>query len=98
MTYYPAFRNTKTFLEELQILLALDKEYLKVFSTVSIVGFPNGKSLKDHLVRASLPNLNHNLGSEPCGKTNCQVFQFIEITNTFSPKTTDETFKINNGP
>ena len=94
----PAFQNTKSILEELQILLAPDKEHQKVFPKVTIVGFRNGKSLKDHLVRASLPILNQTLGSEPCGKRNCQVWQFVVNTDTFSPITTDETFKINKGP
>ena len=98
ITYYPAFQNTKTILEELQILLAPDKEYQKVFSNVPVVGFRNGKSLKDHLVRASLPILNQTLGSESCGKRNCQGCQLIVNTDTFSPITTDETFKINKGP
>ena len=39
-----------------------------MFPKVPIVGFRNGKSLKDHLVRASLPILNQTLGSEPVGK------------------------------
>ena len=85
-------------MEELQILLAPDKEHQKVFPNVPIVGFRNGKSIRDHLVRASLPILNNTLGSEPCGKRNCQVCQFIVNTDTFSPITTDETFKINKGP
>ena len=38
------------------------------------------------------------LGSETCGKRNCQVLQFIVSTDTFSPITTDETFRINKGP
>ena len=50
LTYYPAFQNIKTILEELQILLAPDKEHQKVFPNVPIVGFRNGKSLKDYLV------------------------------------------------
>ena len=73
ITYYPAFQNIKTILEELQILLAPDKEHQKVFPNVPIVGFRNGKCLKDHLVRASLPILNNTLGSEPCGEKDFQV-------------------------
>ena len=98
ITYYPVFQNTKTILEELQILLAPDKEHQKVFPNVPIVGFRNGKSLKESLVRASLPILNQTLGSGPCGKRNCQVCYFIVDTGTFSPIATDETFKINKGP
>ena len=93
ITYYPAFQNTKTILEELQILLAPDKEHQKVFPKVPIV-FRNGKSLKDHLVRASISILNQTLGSEPCGKRNCQVCQFIVNICTFSPITTDETLTL----
>ena len=73
ITYYPVFQNTKTILEELQILLAPDKEHQKLFPIVPVVGFHNGKSLKDNLVRASLPIRNQTLGSESCGKRNCQV-------------------------
>ena len=69
-----------------------------MFPKVPIVGFRNRKGLKDHLVRASLPILNQTLGIEPCGKRNCHVCQFIINTDTFSPITTDETFKINKGP
>ena len=85
-------------MEELQILLAPDKEHQKLFPNVPIVWFRNGKSLKDHTVRNSLPILNNILGSEPCGERNCHVCQFIVDTDTFSPITTDETFKINEGP
>ena len=60
---YPAFRDIKTILKELQILLAPDKEHQKVFPNVRIFRFCNGKSLKDHLVRASLPSLNNILVS-----------------------------------
>ena len=85
-------------MEELQILLAPDKEHQRGFPKVPIVGFRNRKILKDHLVRASLAILNQTLGSEPCGKRNWQVCQFIVNTDTFSPITTDETFKINKDP
>ena len=37
ITYYPAFQNVRSILEELQILLAPDKEYKKVFPDVPIV-------------------------------------------------------------
>ena len=73
ITYYPTFQNTKTILEELQILLEPDKEHHKVFPNVPVVGFRNGKNLKDHLVRASLLILNKTIGSEPCGERNYQV-------------------------
>ena len=95
ITYYPAFQNTKTILEELQILLAPDKDHQKVFPKVPIVEFRNGKSLKDHLVRAS----DHLVRASVSMLTiNRQVYQFIVNTDTFSPITTDETFKINKGP
>ena len=44
--------------QELHLLLAPDKEHKKVFPDVPVVGFCNGKSLKDYLVRAALPKTN----------------------------------------
>ena len=64
ITYYPAFQNVRSILQELQILLAPDKEHKKVFSEVPIVGFRNGKSLKDYLVRAALQKIDNAGGSE----------------------------------
>ena len=46
ITYYPAFQNIRRILQELQILLARDKEHKKVFLEALIVGFRNGKSLE----------------------------------------------------
>ena len=70
ITYYPAFQNTKTILEELEILLAPDKEHQKEFPNVPLAGFRYGKSLKDQLVKVSLPILNNTLGRQSCGKRN----------------------------
>ena len=42
ITYYPAFQNVRSILEELQIFLASDKKQEKIFLEVSIVGFRNG--------------------------------------------------------
>ena len=45
ITYYPAFQNVRSILQELQILLVPDKEHKKVFIEVPIVGFQNGTGL-----------------------------------------------------
>ena len=55
ITYYPVFQNIRNTLQELHLLLAPDKEHKKVFPDVAVVGFLNGKSLKDYLVRVTLP-------------------------------------------
>ena len=52
ITYYPAFQNKKAILEELQIVLVPDEEHQKVIHNVPIVGFRNGKSLKDHICKS----------------------------------------------
>ena len=65
ITYYPAFQNVRSILEELQILLEPDKEHKKVLPEVLIVGFRNSKSLKDYLARAALPKTDNAGGSEP---------------------------------
>ena len=50
ITYYPAFQNVRAIMEELHILLTLNKEHKKVFPNVPVIGFRNGKILKDYLV------------------------------------------------
>ena len=98
ITYYPSFQTVRSILEELQILLAPDKEHKKVFPEAPIVGFPNGKSLKNYLVTAALPKMDNAGGSEPCGKGTCQVCDHIITTNTFTTKACGEVFKIQSGP
>ena len=39
VTYYPAFEKVRSILQELQVLLAPNKEHKKVFTDVPIVGF-----------------------------------------------------------
>ena len=98
ITHSPAFQNVRSILEELQILLVPDKMHKKVFSEVPIVGFRNGKSLKDHPVRSALPKRDYAGDSEPCGKSTCQVYDHIITTNTFTTKTSGDVFKIQSGP
>ena len=44
---YPAFQNVRTIMEELHISLFPNKENKKVFPNVPVIGFRNGKSMKD---------------------------------------------------
>ena len=54
VTYYPSFQNVRCIMEELHILLTPNKEHKKVIPDVPVVGFRNGTSLKDYLLRAKL--------------------------------------------
>ena len=67
-TYYLAFQNVTSIMEELHLLLTPDKEHKKVFSNVPVVWFQNGKSLYDCLVRAKLPKLEEDRRCKPCGR------------------------------
>ena len=53
-TYYSAFQNARSIMKKLYILLTPNKEHKKVFPDMLVVGFWNGKSLKDYLVGAKL--------------------------------------------
>ena len=76
-TYYPAFQNVRGIMEELHILLTPNKEHKKVFPDVPVVGFRNGKSLKDYLVRAKLSKLEESGRCEPCAKQTCLVCDIL---------------------
>ena len=62
------------------------------------MGFRNGKSHKDELVRAALPKMDNAGGSEPCENGTGQVRYYIVRTNTFTTKACREAFKIQSGP
>ena len=55
---YQVFQNISNMLQELHLSLAPNKEHEKVFLHVLFIGFCNGKSLKDYLVRIALPRTN----------------------------------------
>ena len=78
-------------MEELHILLTLNKEHKKVFPNVPVIGFRNGKSLKDFLVSATLPKLNGSGRCEPCGKKTCLVCDSISTATTFTTEACQET-------
>ena len=93
ITYYPAFQNVRSIMEELHILLTPNKEQKKVFPNVLVIGFRNGMSLKDYLVKATLPKLNKSRRCEPCGKKTCLVCDSISTTTSFTTDACQETFK-----
>ena len=79
-------------------LLTPNKEHKKVFPNVPVRGFRNGKSLKDFLVRATLPKINGSGRCGPCGKKTCLVCDFIRTATTFTTEACQETFRIQTGP
>ena len=92
MTHCPVYQNVRNILQELHILLKPDQEHKKVFQDIPVVGFRNCKCLQDHL-----PNVEITGRSESCGKGNCQVYDFICNTDTFTTKACEETSKIQSG-
>ena len=69
INYYPDIQNVINVLQELHLLLTPDQKHRKVLQDISAVGFHNGKSLKDHLVRAKLPNVEITGRSKSSGKS-----------------------------
>ena len=86
ITNYPVFQNIRNMLQELHLLLDPDREHKKVFPNVPVVGFHNGRSLKNYLVRAILPRTNEIGRCEPCGKETCLVCNSIRTTTTCTTK------------
>ena len=68
------------------------------FPDAPVVGFGNGKSLEDYVVRATLPKTNETGRCEPCGKKTCLVCNSIRTIITFTKEACGETFKIQSGP
>ena len=77
-----------------------DQAHKKVFSEVTITGFINAKSLKDHLVKFVLPQLNRQGRSKPCEVANrsCEVCDSVQDTTKCKNAESEETFNILKGP
>ena len=93
---YPVFKNGRRILQELDLSLTSDQAFKKVFSEVSINGFKNAKSPKDHLVRTVLTPLDTEDRSKPCGGPNCsyEVCELVKDTSKFKKAESGETFDI----
>ena len=91
---YPVFKNGRRILQELDLSPTSDQAFKKVFSEVSINGFKNAKSPKDHLVRTVLPPLDTEDRSKPCGGPNCscEVCELVKDTSKFKKAESGETF------
>ena len=100
LTYYPVFKDVRKIFKESHLLLTPDQAHKKVFSEVPITGFKNGKSLKDHLVRAVLPQLDREGRDKPCERANlsCEVCESVKDTTKFKKAESEETFGILKGP
>jgi len=97
ITYHPALSKLKSILSKIHILLSCDREHKEVFNDTPIVGFKNGKSLKQFLVRAKLPDVcNIENKSSKCRKSNCKVCMFVEERESFEDRN-GNIFKINGG-
>ena len=94
VTYHPAYAKIKRILKEIHLLLTPDKEHQKVFSSIPIVGFKRGKSLKDYLVKAKVPTLEKTGTSKPCNKTRCQVCKFVKSSEEFGNTDKSQVFRI----
>ena len=74
--YHPAFSKIKSILSNIHLLLIPDSEHQKVFQDIQLVGFKNGKSIKNYLVRAKvrkLSSLDNPPGSFKCKSKRCEV-------------------------
>ena len=87
LTFHPAFQNIYKILHKTQIILACDREHQSVFRNIPTVGFRRGKSLKDMLVRAKVPEISKGIG-ESCGCSGgrCGVCPYIKNTSEFFSK------------
>ena len=97
--YNHAFNKVSKVLQELSCILKGDEEHRLAFKNLPIVGFSNGKSLKNILVRAVLPKLKNDTekGCSGCKNVRCQVCDLIVDAKDFTSTKTGEKFSIEKG-
>ena len=80
------------------MLLTPNKENKKVFPNVPVIGFWNGKWLKDNLVRATLPKLMRLDDVNHVVKKTCLVCDSITTATTFTTEACQEILKFSVAP
>ena len=82
----------------MHVILAPDDRLKEVFPDVPLIGFKNNKSLRDHLVRSQLRDIEKTGKSEPCGgkRPPCLLCKNMKNTCTFKSKHFNEVYEINN--
>ena len=96
ITYYPVFKSIRNILEELHNLFAHDEQHRKFFIDIPRIGFKNGKSLKDHLVKSVLLKIEVAGNSDRCGgkRRPCELYKLMKKTSTFKKRISDEIYHI----
>lgn len=82
----------------MHVILAPKDRHKKAYPDVPLIRFRNGKSLKDHLVRSQIPDIEEIGMSKPCGGKGpfCHLCRSMKDTRTFKIKRFDEAYKCNN--
>ena len=96
ITDHPVFGNVKKILEEIHVILAPDDRHKEVFPDVPLTDFKNNKSLRDHLVRSQLPDIEETGMSKPCGgkRSPCHLCKNMKNTCTFKSKHFNEVLQL----
>ena len=97
-TFHPAInKRVYRILREVQVILECDEEHKRVFSSIPLVSFRRAKTLQDILVRSKLPNVHKTGSCKGCGKSNCQVCDFLLNSSDFSNSEGNRNFSIRKG-
>ena len=94
--YHPAYSKLKYILSNINLLLAPDIQYRKLFPEVP-VGFRRGKSLKDLLIRTKFQWKKKHGNSCGCRGKRYEVCTVLEEKNTFTNKEVSDIYKIREG-
>ena len=94
-TFHPALRKQiYTIFREAQVVLEVDEEHKKLFSSVPLVSFRRAKTLQDMLVRSKLPSNNRVGSCKACNHILCQICDVLVDSDTFENSDRTRTFSI----
>ena len=96
--FHPALsQNIHAIFREAHQILGSDEEHKKVFSSVPMISFRRAKTLQDILVKSKLPSERKQGTCKGCGRSNCQVCNFLLNSSTFSDSGGNREFSIRKG-
>ena len=99
VTYHPGLPNIGGILRELHPLLHMSERCKQAVRDVPMMAFRRPKSLRDHLVCATLRPLECNKegsrGTHNCASSRCEVCKYLTVGESFASHTTGTRYTIN---
>ena len=96
VTHHPLLKTIGKIIHDNLYLLYMNEELKHLFTPGPIVTFTSSRNTSSYFVRAKFYPVERSVGSFNCKRPHCQIYTYVNETDSFTSTVTGETYKINN--